>query len=212
MIRVSQPDEAFRAATCRRRPELRSATGCGHRFPRPQRRRQNDHDAPDTGAGKAGQRHGHDQRRPPTSSCVRPCGRWGPSWTPRRTTPGARPATTSWPWPRQGASRPERVEEVLDLVGLTRRRRPKGGHFLARHGPAPGDRGRAPRGPPDRDLRRTRQRPRPRGHRLGAHPHAVSGPSGPHRLRLQPPDERDGPHGITRDRDRQGPPHRRLHG
>ena len=65
-------------------------------------------------------------------------------------------------------------------------------HVLPRHGPAARHRRRAARRPAGRGARRAGQRPRPRGHPLGAHLARQLADRGPHRVRVQPPDVRDG--------------------
>ena len=85
-----------------------------------------------------------------------------------------------------------RVDEVLDLVGLTDGRRTPGQRLLARHGPAARYRGRAARRPRGADPRRAGQRPGHRGHPLDPRPAEVPCRAGPYGLPLQPSDERDG--------------------
>ncbi len=81
-----------------------------------------------------------------------------------------------------------------------------GRQVLHGHGPTARDRRRPPGRPGAADLRRAGQRSRPRGHRVDPHPDAVPGGRGTDRVRLQPPDGRDGPDRRPRDRDRQGSP------
>ena len=72
-------------------------------------------------------------------------------------------AQKRWGYPAAGSS------EVLDLVGLSRRRgRPPGRRLLARHAAAARPRPRAPRRPGGPHPRRARQRPRPGRHPLDA--------------------------------------------
>ena len=60
-----------------------------------------------------------------------------------------------------------RIDEVLDLVGLSAVARPAGGQVLARHGAAARDCCGVARRPRGAALRRTRERTRPRRHPLG---------------------------------------------
>ena len=47
------------------------------------------------------------------------CARWGPCSTPRRSTRPAARTTTSCSWPGPTTSPARRIDEVLDIVGLT---------------------------------------------------------------------------------------------
>ena len=95
-----------------------------------------------------------------------------------------------------------RVEELIDRAGLRDVAQEAGRPVLARDGPAPRHRRRAPRRPGHPDPRRAGQRPRPRGdpvdpeHAEGARRGGTDG------LRLLAPDERDGADGRPPDRDR----------
>ena len=86
--------------------------------------------------------------------------------------------------------------------------RPAGGEVLARHGPAARRGGRAARRSRRAAARRAGQRPGPRGHPLDQAATAVHGRRGPHDLRLQPPDQRDGADGRGTGGDRARPPAR----
>ena len=88
-----------------------------------------------------------------------------------------------------GASR-ARVDQLLELVELSRGRRPEVRRLLARDGPAPRPRARAARRPRGARPRRARQRPRSRGHPLAPRLLARAGRRGPHRPALQPCPER----------------------
>ena len=105
-----------------------------------------------------------------------------------------------------------RVDEVIDMVGLTDVAEQAGRRLLARHGAAARHRLGAARRPQGRRPRRAGQRPRPRGRAVDPHPAQVPRRRGPHRLRLQPPDERDGGHREPAGRHRPRPADRRHHG
>ena len=92
--------------------------GHHHRIPRPQRRRQDDHAAHAAGPGRPDQWDGHDRQAalPPTSS-PRPA-RSAPCSSPRASTPGARPGTTSASLATATRTSASRVDVVLDQVGL----------------------------------------------------------------------------------------------
>ena len=89
---------------------------------------------------------------------------------------------------------PCRVDEVLQLVGLARPHggQPQGGPALPGHGSAARHRRRAARRPARPSPRRAGQRPGPGGHPLDQEPDEVAGRRGADRVRLQPPDHRDG--------------------
>ena len=95
--------------------------------------------------------------------------------------------------PRQRADRDGRAER-----GRAQARR----RLLARHGSAARDRVGAARRPRYRDARRAGQRPRPRGHPVGAQPAAGARRRGADGVRLLAPDERDGDDRRAPDRDR----------
>ena len=155
-------------------------------------------------------RHGQRQRPPVRRRPRRRCARSARSSTRTPSTPGGPRATTCAGWPRPTASRPRRVDEVLELVGLDSVAGQRAGPVLARHGPAARHRRRAARRPAGRRPRRAGQRPRPRGHPLGAHLRPAARRRGPHGLHLQPPDVGDGADGRPPDRDRPRPDPGRL--
>ena len=85
--------------------------------------------------------------------------------------------------------------------------------LLARHVPAARHRGGHARRPAGGDVRRARERPRPRGHHLDPAIHADAGGAGADRFRVQPPHERDVHHRRTSDRHRsRQAPRRHEHG
>ena len=61
---------------------------------------------------------GRHRQRPPLRDCPGRCARSARCSTPGRSTPAAPPATTCAGWPPATASRRARVDEVLDIVGL----------------------------------------------------------------------------------------------
>ncbi len=106
----------------------------------------------------------------------------------------------------------KRVETVLGIVGLESVARRRAGRLLAGDGPTARHRGGAAGRSGDPDVRRAGQRTRPRGHRLGPHPHAGPGRRRAHRAGVQPSDERDGPDRRSPHRHRAGPAHPRRRG
>ena len=109
-----------------------------------------------------------------------------------------------------------RIDEVLDLVGLTAVAGQAGREVLPRHGAAPRHRRRAAGRPGRAALRRARQRARPRGHPLGPPPAARPGRTGPDGPRLEPPHHRDVADGRAAGGDRarqpdRGDERRRVH-
>ena len=118
-----------------------------HRLPRPQRRRQVHDDAHDPRPGPAHLGHAS-RRRPPLRATCGARRHVGALLDAKAIAHGrAPPATTCGARRRPSASRRRRVDEVLDLVGLTDvADRPVRG-ILARHGPATRHRGRAARRP-----------------------------------------------------------------
>ncbi len=85
-----------------------------------------------------------------------------------------------------------RVDRGARADRARRGRRPTRRGLLARHEAAARHRRRAARRPAGADVRRAGQRPGPRGHPVDPRAVQVPGRRGPHRPRLQPPDERDG--------------------
>ena len=110
-----------------------------------------------------------------------------------------------------GAIPSKRVDEVLDLVGLNDVADKRAGSFslgmAQRLGIATallGDPAVLLFDEPVNGLD-------PEGIRLGPRADAIARRPGAHRLRVQPPHVGDVAHRLARDRDRQGPPDRRLH-
>ena len=103
---------------------------------------------------------------------------------------------------------PRRVDEVLEQVGTQRRCPEAGRHVLARYEPASRYRRRAARRSRGAAARRTGERTRPGRDPVGPPTAAFARVRGSHRVRLEPPDERDGAHRRSPDRDREGPAHR----
>ena len=87
-------------------------------------------------------------------------------------TPAAPGGPTCGCSPAPSASPAERVDEVLELVGLTDAARPADRRLLARHAAAARDRRGAAGRPARADVRRAGERPGPRGHPLDARPAA----------------------------------------
>ena len=170
---------------------FRLEAGHRHRLPGPQRCRQVHDDADDPGAGPP-PRQRADRRQP-----YRDLGtRCGPS-ARCSTRSGCTPTGPRGPhlrgWRAPTGSRQSRVDEVLDLVGLTEvaGKRAGGSRWVCPSAWA--SRG-ALRRPGGAAVRRAGQRSRPGGHRLDPEVHAAAGRQGPHRAGLQPPAVRDGPH------------------
>ena len=185
--------------------------GQDHRFPRPERRGQDHHDAADPRPGPADQRHG-DRQRQAVRQLAYPMREVG-ALLDAKAVHGGRSAynhllclaqTNNLPAAagRRGAGprRPERGRAEA-LQGL-----------LPGHGAAAGHRRRAARRPGHPDVRRAGQRARPRGHPVDPQPDEGAGGRGPHDLRLQPPDVGDGEHRRSPAGDRPRQADRGLHG
>src|SRR6478609_8517178 len=172
-------------------------------LPRPERRRQVDHDADDDGAGSADLRIGARQR-----PAVRRAP--GPPPSGRRPAGGSSPPPgTQCPQPPGLAGSHQRHRAVARRPGSRhggpdRGGGPASGWILPRHGPAARGCCGAPGRPPDADPGRACQRVGPRRDPLDPCAADPSGRRGPDRLLVLPPDERDGCHGRPRDRDRSG--------
>src|SRR5665648_1015421 len=82
-----------------------------------------------------------------------------------------------------------RVDEVIEIVGLTEVANQRVGSFSMGMGPTGRHRGRAAGRPADRDPRRAGQRPRPRGNPVDPQPDEGAGPGRQDGVRLLPPDE-----------------------
>ena len=102
----------------------------------------------------------------------------------------ARPATICWPSAATTGVSTRRVDEVLDLVGLTGAARPPGRRLLPRHVAAIGHRRRVAGRPADPALRRAGQRPGPGGHPVDPWAAGRARRAGPHGVRVLPPDHR----------------------
>ena len=117
--RAGGPDQGLRPNPRRRRPDLLDRTWRGHRIPRPQRRRQDNGDADDPWAGPPDIGHRH-HRRQGLPSADRPAAHRRGVAGRQAGAPellGAKPpALDRGDQPDCQASR---VDEVLDLVGLT---------------------------------------------------------------------------------------------
>ncbi len=111
--------KTLRTVHGRRRRLLHRTAGEGHRVPRTQRRRQVHQHAHHGGADPAGRWPRADRRAPLLRrSPTRPA-TWASCSTPRPSTPAAPAARCCGSAPRRWASAAQRVEEMLDLVGLS---------------------------------------------------------------------------------------------
>ena len=172
MIQTERTHQAARRAHRRLGRHLPLRAGHRHGLPRPQRRRQDHHDADARRPLRARQRPGPDPRR----ALPRPAEPGPARRHPARRVRAARRA------PRPRGAR--RIRPDHGRAGAARRRaagarRPRrdGGpaacrQVLARHAPAPRLRPRTARRPRGPDPRRARQRPRSGRHALDAGPAA----------------------------------------
>src|SRR5215469_1936296 len=186
-----------------RRDRLPGQAGARDRVPRAERRRQVDDDADDPRARPAGLGHGDGGRTPVPGHGVaaargrcaagRACGAPGPVrlQPPVLTGRGQRNS----PKARRRGARSGRAH-----VGGAQ----AGRRVLPRHVAAARDRRGAAGGPGDAVVRRAGQRPRPGRDPVDQDPHASARRRGPHGLRLEPPDERDGADRGPSAGDRQG--------
>ncbi len=204
--RGSRPDQAVRRQDRCVQPFLPGASRRRHRLPGPQRLGQVDDDADDPRSGQPHRGPCDDLRPPvrqaaqrsPAGGCA--AGRQGGARRPVRPQPPAQPGpAVGHPGPPGGRG--------AGRGGPARGGGPAVQGLLPRHGPAPGHRRRAAGRPPGAAVRRAGQRPRPRGHPVGAQPDEGAGGRGPYGLRLLPPDERDGADRRPPHRDRARPAH-----
>ena len=193
------------------RPVLRRRSGDRDRLPRPQRVGQVDHDAHDHGPRLAGVGLGHRAGpalpRPPLAAAggrgaARSQGHPSRSLRPRP------PAHLGQEQCHRSAARRRGARARRSQCGSGQ----AGWQVLARDGPAPGHCRRSARRPGSAVVRRARERPRSRGHPLGAHTVQEARRRGSYRVRVQPPDGRDGAHRRPSRRHRQGQADRRDHG
>ncbi len=114
-----------------------------------------------------------------------------------------------------GISR-SRVDDVIDFVGLDQVARKRAGAFSLGMGQRLGIASAILAEPTQSPARRAGQRARPRGDPVDPHHFARVRRRGTHRVRLEPPHERDGPHRRPSHRDRARAAdgrhvHRRVH-
>ena len=175
----------------------------------PERLGQVDHHAHDHGARQPdvgdGPRQRHALRRAAVAAARgrRPARRQGLPPRPQRL----QPPPASWPGPTTSPDR--RIDEVLDIVGLTSVAHQRAGRYSLGMGQRLGIASALLGDPGGPALRRAHQRARPRGHPLGPPPAARPRRRGPDGVRLQPPDQRDVPHGRAAGGDRPRHPDRR---
>ena len=179
----------------------------------PERRRQDDDDADDDRPGRPHGRRsalvdGRSYAELPNPGAVvgtlldasAPC------------TPAGPDARTCGSWPTTIGVRRARVDEVLDLVGLTDAgRRRIGGYSLGMRQRLGHRRG-AARRPAGADLRRAGQRAGPGGHPVDARPAARARRPRRHGAAVQPPARRGRAHRRPAAGDRQRPDRRRRSG
>ena len=189
MIKVEGLTKTYGALHGRRRRQLRLPARAGHRLPRPQRRRQDDHDADHGRAHPGHPRPGHDRRPRTTTTSPTRAATSACCSTPRPSTPAA-PAARCSPSAPSTMGLPD-VARRRDARRWSRsthdRGQAPGAQLLARHAAAARHRARAARRPVGADPRRAGQRPRPGRHPLDARP--AQGVRRPrrHRAALQPP-------------------------
>ena len=123
------PHQAFRPGRGGAGARLHRAAGSGHRLPRAQRGRQDHHAAHPARPGGPHLGHGHHRRPPLPRPRPTRCARSAPSWRRPASTRPAGPATTCGWWRSPPASTTRRIDEVLDLVGLTDDARRRVGGF-----------------------------------------------------------------------------------
>ena len=204
--RGSRPDQALRPDNSGRSAELRRPPRRRHRLPRAERVRQVHHHAPDPGPGHGRPRHGQGRRpRLPRPAVPAPRGRRAArsqGLLPGPQRPGAPAGAGRQQRHRAQPGRRNPPHRGPPQCWPTRGGRPQGRPALPGHGPAARHRGRAARRPAGPHPRRAGQRPGPGGNPLDQEPDEVAGRRGQDRLRLQPPDRRDGPDRRTPHRHR----------
>src|SRR6266568_1532822 len=210
--RGPRPDQALRPDNGGRSAELRRPPRRRHRLPRAERVRQVHHHAPDPGPGRGRpRRHGQDRRpRLPRPAVPAPRGRRAargqglPPGPQRQGAPDRAGRQQRHPGNPGGRGAP--------LGRSADRSQPQGRPALPGHGPAAGHRRRAARRSARPHPRRAGQRPGPGGDPLDQEPDEVAGRRGPDRVRLQPPDRRDGADRRAPHRHRGRPAAGRHHG
>ena len=205
--RSDRADQALRRHPGRRRRHLRRPARRGHRLPRAERVGQVDHDAADHGPRRPHRGRRDHQRSPLPRPPLAVAGGRRPPRGP------GHPPGPERPCPPADARRDQRHRERARRGGARPGgadggRRAPGGQVLAGHGPTARDRRRPPRRPRRPPVRRAGQRSRPRWHPLGPQSPQGAGPGGAHRVRVEPPHERDGAHRRRGGDHRARPPDR----
>ena len=118
-IEVSGLTQELRRPPGRRRRVVRRPAGNRHRVPRTERRGQVDHHADDGRAHPADGRAGHRRSAVTTPTCPTRAGRSASCSTPRPSTRAAPAGRSSPSRSRSMGLAPGRVDEMLELVGLT---------------------------------------------------------------------------------------------
>ena len=170
----------------------------------PERVGQVHHDAADPRAGPARRRPGA-HRRPPLPRAALAAARGRRAARGQGVPPG----------PQRPQSPGRAGGQQRDSAGPGRRGarhgrpdqrgRAAGRQVLPRHGAAPGRRRGAAGRPGGAAAGRAGERAGPRGRPLDPQPAEVAGRAGPHRVRVQPPDQRDGADRRPAGGDRPGP-------
>ena len=194
------------------RLEFRGATRNCHRIPRPERFREIHHHADDRRARSSPPPGGSPSTAVTTGSAAAPMAELGVLLEAKAVHTGRSARNHLLALAQTNGIRTRRVDEVIDIVGLREVAGKAGRRVLPRHGSTPRRGIRAAGQPADRGPGRTGQRPGSRRGPVDAHHAQGPGRRGPHRVRVLPSDERNGPDRNTSGRHWPWPTDRRHHG
>ena len=127
--RGARPDQEVRHLHRRRQPVLHRRARPDHRLPRPERRGQDHHAAHAARPGQPVERGGHHRRSQLPRHHPAACRSWARPSRPPTSTPAAPVATTCGCWPTRRASGAQRVDEMLELVGIPAAARKRAGGY-----------------------------------------------------------------------------------